>query len=157
MPPTPTQDTSINTPAQEYSRDEVEQAWRQFVAAGEAGDWNVWTELHTEDCVWVEHDLGTFKGHEAIRKAIHQVMAPVPMMRFPVEWHMIEGNRVVYYPWQELPDPANGGELYRFGCITILEYAGNGRWSYQEDVYNAKEGAALIGRWIAAGGKLASS
>lgn len=140
-----------------YAREEVEEAWNQFVVAGDAGDWNAWSDLHSEDGIWVEHHLGTFKGREAIRKAICKVMIPVPMMEFPVEWRVIEGNRVVYYPWQVMPDPTGGNEVYRFGCVTILEYAGDGLWSYQEDLYNPTEGADTIGRWLAAGGELAKA
>ena len=84
-------------------------------------------------------------------------MIPVPMMEFPVEWRVFEGNRVVYYPWQVMPDPTGGKEVYRFSCVTILEYAGDGLWSYQEDLYNPTEGADTIGRWIAAGGELAKA
>jgi len=138
-----------------FSRSEVEAAYQTFVEAGDAGDWNAWADLHSEDGVWVEHHLGTFRGREAIRKAICEVMVPVPMMLFPVEWHVIEGNRVVFYPWQVMPDPKGRDEVYRFGCVTILEYAGDGLWSYQEDLYNPKEAADLIARWRAAGGKLA--
>lgn len=138
-----------------FSRAEVEAAYHTFVAAGDAGDWSAWADLHSQDCVWVEHHLGTFRGREAIRKAIVDVMKPVPMMTFPVEWYVIEGNRVVYYPWQVLPDPAGGDEVYRFGCVTILEYAGDGLWSLQEDLYNPAEGQQVIERWMAAGGKLA--
>jgi ketosteroid isomerase-like protein len=138
------------------TRAEVEDAWRHFVAAGEAGDWSAWADLHSEDGVWVEHHLGTFVGREAIRKAILEVMAPVPMMTFPVEWHVIDGSRVVYYPWQVLPDPRGGDEVYRFGCVTILEYAGDGLWSRQEDLYNPREGQQVVERWLAAGGKLAT-
>ncbi|MFT5696384.1 MAG: hypothetical protein ACI9QQ_002364, partial [Myxococcota bacterium] len=50
--------------------------------------------------------------------------------------------------------PKGGSDLYRFGCVTILEYAGEGLWSYQEDLYNPKEGAEVIQAWIKAGGKL---
>jgi uncharacterized protein (TIGR02246 family) len=138
-----------------FPRREVEDAFRRFVAAGDAGDWSAWADLHTEDGVWIEHHLGTFRGREAIRAAIGKVMKPVPMMTFPVAWHVIEGNRVVYYPWQVLPDPKGGREVYRFGCVTILEYAGDGLWSLQEDLYNPREGADVVKRWIAAGGKLA--
>jgi len=138
-----------------FSRSEVEAEYQTFVEAGDAGDWNAWADLHSEDGVWVEHHLGTFRGREAIRKAICEVMVPVPMMLFPVEWHVIEGNRVVFYPWQVMPDPKGRDEVYRFGCVTILEYAGDGLWSYQEDLYNPKEAADLIARWRAAGGKLA--
>ena len=139
----------------EYRRSEVEDAYQQFIAAGDLGDWNAWAELHSEDGEWVEHHLGTFVGREAIRQAILDVMKPVPMMTFPVEWHMIEGNRVVFYPWQVFPDPKGGNEVYRFGCVTIIDYAGNGLWSRQEDVYNPREADEVVKRWIAAGGKLA--
>ncbi len=138
----------------EFSRAEVEQAWHHFVAVGDLGDWNAWADLHSEDGVWVEHELGTFEGREAIRKAIIEVMKPVSMMEFPVGWHVIEGNRVVYYPWQVFPDPKGGDAVYRFGCVTILDYAGDGLWSYQEDVYNPREAGAVAKAWLAAGGKM---
>ncbi len=139
----------------EYRRSEVEDAYQQFIAAGDLGDWNAWAELHSEDGEWVEHHLGTFVGREAIRKAILDVMKPVPMMTFPVEWHVIDGNRVVFYPWQVFPDPQGGNESYRFGCVTIIDYAGNGLWSRQEDIYNPREADEVVKRWIAAGGTLA--
>ena len=139
----------------EYRRTDVEEAYQQFIAAGDLGDWNAWAELHSEDGEWVEHHLGTFVGREAIRRAILDVMKPVPMMTFPVEWHMIEGNRVVFYPWQVFPDPAGGSESYRFGCVTIIDYAGSGLWSRQEDIYNPREVDEVVKRWISAGGKLA--
>jgi hypothetical protein len=82
-------------------------------------------------------------------------MAPVPMMRFPVEWHVIDGDRVVYLPWQVFPDPSGGDDDHRFACITVLEYAGDGRWSRQEDVYNPNEGEQVVTAWLAAGGRLA--
>jgi len=78
-----------------FDRAEVEEAYRHFVEVGDSGDWNAWADLHSEDGVWVEHHLGTFEGREAIRDAILKVMKPVPMMVFPVAWHVIEGNRVV--------------------------------------------------------------
>jgi hypothetical protein len=139
-----------------WQRSEVEEAWRHFVAVGDSGDWNAWAELHSEDGLWVEHHLGTFRGREAIRKAILDVMKPVPMMTFPVGWHAIDGNRVVYYPWQVMPDPKGQGEVYRFGCVTILEYAGDGLFSLQEDLYNPNEASELMKRWMAAGGRFAT-
>ncbi|MGB0621753.1 MAG: nuclear transport factor 2 family protein [Myxococcota bacterium] len=138
-----------------FDRTEVEAAYHHFVEVGDSGDWSAWADLHSEDGVWVEHHLGTFRGREAIRKAILDVMKPVPMMVFPVEWYAIEGNRVVYYPWQVMPDPKGGDEIYRFSCVTILEYAGDGLFSYQEDLYNPREGQQVMKAWMKAGGKLA--
>jgi hypothetical protein len=77
-------------------------------------------------------------------------------MFFPVDWYMIEGNRVVAYIWQQMPDPAGGDEVYRFGNVTVLEYAGQGEWSFQEDIYNPREAGEVIGRWLKAGGELAA-
>ena len=136
-----------------FTRGEVEEAYQNFVRVGDTGDWNAWTDLHSEDCVWVEHHLGTFTGREEIREAILKVMKPVPMMVFPVEWHAIEGNRVVFYPWQVMPDPAGGNADYRFGCVTILEYAGEGLFSRQEDLYNPREADEVMKRWMKAGGR----
>ena len=76
-----------------FDRSEVEEAYQNFVAVGDSGDWSAWADLHSEDGVWVEHHLGTLVGREAIREKILEVMKPVPMMIFPVEWHVIEGDR----------------------------------------------------------------
>jgi len=134
---------------------EVRAAYENFIRVGDSGDWSAWADLHSVDGVWVEHHLGTFTGREAIREAIVGVMATAPRsMYFPVEFVLIDGNRVVYYPWQCLPDPRGGNDIYRFGCVTILEYAGDGQFSYQEDIYNPKEGERVFGQWIAAGGAM---
>ena len=58
----------------DWKRSEVEEAWRHFVAVGDAGDWSAWADLHSEDGVWIEHHLGTCRGRDAIRKAIVEVM-----------------------------------------------------------------------------------
>jgi ketosteroid isomerase-like protein len=141
----------------DWRRSEIEAADHRFVAAGDAQDWDAWTDLHSEDGVWVEHHLGTFRGRQQIRATIKKVMASAPPMLFPVEWFVIEGNRVVFYPWQVFPDPRGGDDVYRFGCVTILEYGGDGLWSYQEDLYNPREGEQVVKRWLAAGGKLGGS
>ncbi len=140
----------------QFSRGEVDEAYKTFVAVGDSGDWTAWADLHSEDCQWIEHHLGIFQGRESIREAILNVMKPVPMMQFPVEWYVIEGNRVVFYPWQVMPDPKGGNEVYRFGCVTILEYAGDGLFSYQEDLYNPVEANGTMERWVEAGGEFAS-
>jgi hypothetical protein len=135
-----------------FPRAEVEAAYRAFVAAGDAGDWDLWADLHSVDCEWHECNYGVIAGRDAIKAKINELMAPVPMMQFPVEWVIIDGNRVAYYPWQVMPDPAGGDAVFRFGCVTILEYAGNGEFSRQDDMYNPVEGERVIRAWMQAGG-----
>jgi len=140
-----------------HNEGEVREAFEHFVATGDRGDWDAWADLHTVDGVWNECHLGRFEGREAIRDAITSVMAQAPAeMFFPVEWSMIRGDRVVFYPAQCLPDPTGGDAEYRFGCVTILEYGGDGQWAYQEDVYNPIAAQSVFERWIAAGGVLPS-
>ena len=139
-----------------FPREEVQAAYCAFVAAGDAGDWEHWADLHTVDCEWHECNYGVIRGREAIKAKITELMAPMSMMQFPVEWVAIDGNRVVYYPWQVMPDPTGGDVVHRFGCVTILEYAGNGEFSRQDDMYNPAEGERVIGEWMRAGGTFTS-
>ena len=138
----------------EFSREEVEAAYHAIGAAGDAADWDLWANLHTIDGVWEEHHYGTIVGREKIRETITTVMATVPEMSFPIAWYVIEGNRVVYYPWQVFPDPMGGDAVYRFGCVTILEYSGDGQFGRQEDIYNPNEATTVVQAWLAAGGTL---
>jgi len=58
----------------DVTRAEVEAAFRGFVEVGdrcaESRDWSPWADIHSEDGLWVEHHLGTYRGREAIRAAI---------------------------------------------------------------------------------------
>lgn len=131
-----------------YPRDEVEAEWHTFVARGDANDWSAWADQFTEDAEYVEHAMGTFHGREAIRAWITETMASVSGMSFPVDWHVVDGNRVVMYCWNVFdPLPGMNGE-YKFAVVTILEYAGNGQWSREEDVYNEKEAEQVLGRFL---------
>ena len=138
-------------------RSEVEEAYHHFIATGDSGDWDAWSDLHAEDGVWVEHHLGTFRGREAIRKAITDVIKPVPMMLFPVEWYVIDDERgwVVAQIWNRMVDPGDGS-LHQAYNFTLLKYAGRGLWSYEEDNYNPKEAVETVQAWVKAGGEFES-
>ena len=141
-----------------HTRDEVEREFLRYVGRGRtavaSGDWNAWADQFTEDARYYEHHYGKFEGREAIRAWITGVMQPFPDMEFPVEWHMIDGNRVVMRCQNRLPDPAGGTALYQFPTLVVLHYAGDGQWSYEEDVYNPAEAPAVVGSWVEAGGQL---
>jgi len=131
-----------------FTPEEVEAEFQKFVARGAANDWSAWADQFTEDAEYVEHAMGTFHGREAIRAWITETMASVSGMSFPVEWHVTDGNRVVMYCWNVFdPLPGMTGE-YKFAVVTILHYAGNGQWSYEEDVYNEKEAEAVLARFL---------
>ena len=63
---------------------------------------------------------------------------------------MIEGNRVAYGWWNRLPGNRSDGSHYEFMGTSCKVYAGNGLFSYHEDVYNLKHGIEVIKEWTAA-------
>lgn len=130
------------------SREEVEREFKAYVERGKANDWSAWADQFTEDARYVEHAMGNFSGREAIREWITSTMASVSGMTFPVDWHLIDGNRVVMYCWNIFePLPGMTGE-YKFAVVVILRYAGDGLWSLEEDVYNATESEEVLGRFL---------
>lgn len=141
-----------------FSRAEIEDAFQTYqetaLAAGTSGDWNHWADLFTEDATYVEHLFGSFGGREAIRRWITTTMARNPnqhMKYFPIEWYVIDEERgwVVCQVWNRMEDPGDGS-LHQAYNFTLLKYAGNGLWSYEEDVYNPAHFQEMIQGWFAA-------
>jgi hypothetical protein len=131
-----------------WDRQEVEGALHTYHAmadrAVETGDWNVWADLFTDDAIYVEHHYGVLRGSRDIRSWICGVMAAGtnPDMYFPVEQSitMINNDVVGIYVPNRYKDPVNpANPPYQFVSYTILLYAGNGQWCYEEDIYNVEE------------------
>jgi hypothetical protein len=141
-----------------WSRAELEEAFDNYrrvaLEAGVSGDWNHWADLFTEDATYVEHLFGTLGGREAIRRWITTTMAQSPnneMKYFPVEWYIIDEDRgwVVCQIWNRMADPGDGS-LHQAYNFTLLKYAGDDKWSYEEDIYNPKHFQEMLKAWFAA-------
>jgi hypothetical protein len=121
-----------------FDRDDLEQAFRTYWRTGAVGeDWDAWAELFTEDADYVEHVLGSLKGREAIRAWIKPIMVQYGEIYTAYEWHSVdaEAGRVVVY-MQNRRDHPSGSGVIDFPGITILDYAGNGRWKREEDFWS---------------------
>lgn len=146
-----------------FTREELERAFDRYCEVREraiaSGDWRPWAALFTEDARYVEHAYGELHGRQAISDWIVGVMEPFPMMTFPNDWVIFDPGPgfVVFQCQNRLPHPADPeGPPFEFPTWTKLDYAGGGRWSCEEDVYNPKRAADAIQAWIRAGGKLAA-
>jgi uncharacterized protein (TIGR02246 family) len=135
-----------------YSRAELEEAFAAYQAAAATGDWSAWADLFTEDATYVEHHYGTFHGREAIREWITTTMSEWPgcdMPEFPIDWYVVDEERgwIVCRVLNRMKDPGDG-TVHEEANITILHYAGDGKWSYEEDVYNPAHFARMVQGWL---------
>lgn len=138
-----------------WSRDELEAAFTAYqeraAEAGRTGDWAKWAEQFTEDAVYIEHHYGRFEGREAIRAWITECMSIPPgnqMPEFPIGWYVIDEERgwIVCQVFNRMEDPGDGSVHEEYN-LTVLHYAGDGRWSYEEDVYNPLHFGRMVAGW----------
>ncbi len=141
-----------------WSRQELEDAFDVYqqtaLKAGTSGDWNPWADLFTEDATYIEHVFGTMGGREAIRNWICKTMAQKPnddMRYFPIEWYVVDEERgwIHCQVWNRMIDPGDGS-LHQAYNFTLLKYAGNNLWSFEEDIYNPKHFQEMLTGWMAA-------
>ncbi len=119
-----------------YPIEEVEAAYRTYWQTGAVGeDWDAWANLFTPDALYIEHVMGNMHGREAIRAWIKPIMEKFGELYTVYEWHMAEpSGRVVIYMQNRRDHPSGQGVL-DFPGITILQYAGGGLWSLEEDYW----------------------
>lgn len=139
-----------------FTTEEIDSAFVRYqdaaAEAGRTGDWRGWSELFTDDAVYLEHLFGEFHGREAIHGWIQSAMSEWPnsaFTSFPIEWSVIDPERgwVVCQVWNRLEDPGDGSVHQEYN-LTVLHYAGDGLWSYEEDVYNPQRFADVVGAWM---------
>ncbi len=127
-----------------FSRDELVAAFATFeqtvARAGETKDWDAWVEHYTDDVEYVEHAAGTMRGKDQVRTWIRATMSVFPgsyMTAFPARWTVIDEPtaRVICELDNPMRDPGDG-TIISATNISIVTYAGDGKWCRQEDVYN---------------------
>jgi len=139
-----------------WSREELEEAWSRYqdsvVEVGKTWDWSSYADHFTEDARYVEHALGNMEGRENIREWIVSTMNMFPgseMPTYPVEWYSIDADKgwVIFKNINTMRDPGDGS-VHGAGVITVLEYAGDDKWSYEEDAYNPMNFMLMIQQYI---------
>ena len=133
-----------------FSREEIEAAWRHRMDLQDRNDWEGFGRTFTTDAVYLEHHYGTFRGRDKILEWLVPVMEHCKEWTFPVEWVCIDGNRVVHKWLNRLPGRRPDGTYYEFAGITVMQYTGNGTFSFQEDMYNRHETDKVLAEWQAA-------
>ena len=68
---------------------------------------------------------------------------------YPVEWFMIDEHRgwLSCQFWNRMADPGDGS-VHEFACFSLLKYAGDGLWSFEEDKFDPAEMQTSLQGWL---------
>jgi ketosteroid isomerase-like protein len=98
--------------------------------------WDALADMFTEDATYIDPAWGCFKGRKSIRQFLRDSMQGLEDRKFPTDWCVIEGNRVVSKFRNQLPGQRADGTYYEVPGVSVLEYAGGGKFSFEEDIIN---------------------
>ncbi|MEM7139790.1 MAG: nuclear transport factor 2 family protein [Actinomycetota bacterium] len=108
-------------------------AQRDKIQAGDAG-WDTLSEFFVHDAVFIDPAWGRVEGIEAVKEFLEESMVGLDDWSFPERWTMVDGNRVVTMYEQIIP--GDDGTPHHQAGISLLYYAGDGKFSYEMDLMN---------------------
>jgi len=130
----------------------LQTAFAEYQRLGAFGrDWPAWAALFTDDAEYVEHVIGRFHGVDGILTFILDAMKPVEPMTFSFDWIIFDPPYVAFDIWNIMPNLGDGVN-YHFSNLTLLEYAGGGKWKLEEDFYAPRDAGRVVAKWFKAGG-----
>jgi ketosteroid isomerase-like protein len=110
-------------------------AVRNRIEAGDA-TWIDLAAFFTDDAVYIDPAWGRIQGIDEIKAFLVDSMRGLEDWRFPMRFAAIEGDDVVTVWTQELPGRRDDGTAYHQTGVSLLRYAGDGKFSYEEDLLN---------------------
>jgi ketosteroid isomerase-like protein len=102
-------------------------------------------EFFTEDAVFVDPAWGRAEGRDAIVRFMDESMRGLEDWTFPEECTVVDGDRIMSMWWNRLPGTSADGRPRQAPGMSIVHYAGDGRFSYELDVLNMVEVTEVIG------------
>ena len=107
---------------------------RDRISAGE-GTWADLAPFFTDDVVYIDPAWGRLEGIEAIRaELLGEAMEGLDDWTFPTDFFMVDGDTAVVKWRQEFP--GTDGKRYVQSGYSTMVYAGDGKFSYEEDLLN---------------------
>jgi limonene-1,2-epoxide hydrolase len=129
-----------------FPRKEVEETANRFAAANVRAeserDWGPLADFYTDDAVYSYVGLAAggevhAHGKEEIRKIVMgRDMEDYAGWTFPFQWIAIDGNRVITRWNNRAPGSRADGSPIECPGISVLEYAGDGKFCSQFDLFD---------------------
>lgn len=122
-------------------REEILATHERYLAARdkcEAGElpWSVLADFFTDEAYYVDPAWGRIEGIDAIRTFMDESMAGLEGWTFPTQFSMVEGNRLVTGWQNRLPGARPDGTFYEALGVSVIEYAGDGKFCSEQDILN---------------------
>ncbi len=132
-----------------YPPEEIRASYDRYVATRdrvEAGElpWDALAEFFTDDAVFLDPAWGRVEGIAKIRDFLVESMEGLEDWHFPREWTAVDGNRLISCWQNRLPGERPDGTPYQAPGISIMTYAGDGKFSREEDILNMVHVTELI-------------
>ena len=108
---------------------------RREIEAG-AATWIDLAGFFTDDAVYVDPAWGRIQGIQEIRTFLVESMRGLEDWRFPIRFTAIDGDDVVTVWDQVLPGQRPDGRPFHQTGVSLLQYAGDGRFCFEEDLLN---------------------
>ncbi len=126
------------------SREETAAAYARHRALHEARRWADLADLfHAEGYYW-EPFFGRIDGREEIRDFLRSSMSGLEDWVFPLQWVVIDENRVVTQWFNRLPKLRRDGTHFQFRGISNIAYDDEGMIVSQEDSYDRVEAVRVL-------------
>lgn len=129
-----------------HDRAEVQTAIEKFKKANfdaeRDGDWSRLADFYTDDAVYIYVGLAAggvveARGRDEIRKLVLQRdMETYRGWTYPFEWIAIDGDRVITKWSNRAPGTRANGEPIECPGMSVLEYAGGGKFKSQFDLFD---------------------
>jgi len=131
-----------------HSRDEIEATVERylelrFAAIRGERPWTDLAEVLTDDVTFTDSVWGTHVGKDAVTGFLHDSMQGLEDWDFPHLWQVIDGDTVVLGWANRLPGRRDDGTPYDIPGVSVLRYAGDGRFASEVDLYSESQLGAV--------------
>jgi len=116
---------------------------RSQIEAGELGG-DTWADFFTDDATFVDPAWGRIDGIDNIIRFLAESMEGLEGWTFPLEWELVDGDKLVTGWQNRLPGRRADGSYYQAPGASRIVYAGNGKFSFEQDLLNMQHVLELI-------------
>jgi len=132
-----------------FSEQEIRDTYARYIATRdrvEAGElpWDALADFFTDDATFIDPAWGRVEGIANIRKFLNESMLGLDGWTFPHEFSTVHDDRLLARWQNRLPGARADGSYYEAPGYSLMIYAGNGKFSFEEDLLNMVHVGELI-------------